>query len=567
MPGLKTYGLSSVMIQVSFPKFLFVKLPVPLYGNDIPRYTKDDEAQLAQEHALDQVTTTVQFGHIYEARTSSALTPLHEHVFQQWHFGRIMTIGDAAHKFHPLTGHGGNAAIETAAALVNHLLSKSNLNWSDSEINAAFSAAQNDRHDRTSWLVADAHEYQQRHALATPLWRVVARILPLFINGDATFHVSGQKYVGASRLDGLPVVKRQHAVPEYCIDYPTNYCCLPTTFKGAPLRDHYVGIGSVDKILAVPVSVFGVPLAGHNKARLAQWVSFTPLLLSTTLDWTMEAYRPGAKGLLTSLPTLFGTVYQLLGIGRISPLYHLISVLEHAFRGSLGTVIGHSITKEVADAVIPGLGFGYILPTALMLWPFENNDTWQKFVALWQPFPIYVGILVAGLSTVFRRQKATAAVSGLKMKQSQASERPSKQDKATQSTLKLVYAGGAAATALIHLWAVCRILSSSDLSFSAVFGNPSFLLSGSHASTPKDDVLLFFQKDMLLNAATVLAHNVFRILHLRSLGYVTTKQVVATSLVTVVAQPVVGPAAAHISFLGWREDVFTKVQRRINACN
>jgi hypothetical protein len=45
-------------------------------------------------------------------------------------------------KFHPLTGYGGNAAIETAAALVNHLLSNRNLNWSDSEINAAFSAAQ-----------------------------------------------------------------------------------------------------------------------------------------------------------------------------------------------------------------------------------------------------------------------------------------------------------------------------------------------------------------------------------------------------------------------------------------
>lgn len=270
---------------------------------------------------------------------------------------------------------------------------------------------------------------------------------------------------------------------------------------------------------------------------------------------------------VSNRPTLFGTVYQLLGVGRISPLYHLISVLEHAFKGSSGTAIGHPVTKEVVDAVIPGLGFGYILPTALMLWPFENKDTWQKFVALWQPFPIYVGALVAGLSTVFHRQKATATVSALKMKQSQASEKPSKQDKATQSTLKLVYAGGVAATALVHLWAVYRILSSSDLSVSAVFGNPAFLLSGSHASTPKDDVLLFFQRDMVLNAASVLAHNFFRVLHLRSLGYVTTKQAVVASLVTVVVQPVVGPAAAHIGFLGWREDVFTKVQQRISGCN
>lgn len=231
-------------------------------------------------------------------------------------------------KFHPVTGHGGNAAIETAAALVNHLLSDRNLNWSDSEINAAFNAAQKDRHDRASWLVTDAHKFQQRHALATSLWRVVARILPLFINGDAAFHISGQKYVGASRLDGVPAVKRQHAAP-YDDELPekplrptwlltglgvvaqgilyrlSNKLLLPlqvpTTFEGAPLRDHYTGIGSVDKILTVLVSVFGVPLAGHSKAGLLQWVSFTPLLLSTTLDWTMEAYRASSKGLLTSL--------------------------------------------------------------------------------------------------------------------------------------------------------------------------------------------------------------------------------------------------------------------------
>lgn len=78
--------------------FLLIKLPVSLFGNGIPRYSKEDETRVAQEHALDQITTTVQFKQIYEARTSSTLTPLHEYVFQQWHFGRIITIGDAAHK-------------------------------------------------------------------------------------------------------------------------------------------------------------------------------------------------------------------------------------------------------------------------------------------------------------------------------------------------------------------------------------------------------------------------------------------------------------------------------------
>jgi 2-polyprenyl-6-methoxyphenol hydroxylase-like FAD-dependent oxidoreductase len=78
--------------------FLFVKLPVPLYGRDIPRYTKEDELKLARQHASDQITPEVTFGQLYEAKTTSTLTPLHEWVFQKWHYNRIITIGDAAHK-------------------------------------------------------------------------------------------------------------------------------------------------------------------------------------------------------------------------------------------------------------------------------------------------------------------------------------------------------------------------------------------------------------------------------------------------------------------------------------
>lgn len=78
--------------------FLLVKLDVPLFGNDIPRYSKSDEEALARQHASDPITPSVTFGQLYEARTSSVLTPLHEYVFEKWHFERVITIGDAAHK-------------------------------------------------------------------------------------------------------------------------------------------------------------------------------------------------------------------------------------------------------------------------------------------------------------------------------------------------------------------------------------------------------------------------------------------------------------------------------------
>ncbi|KAL1626715.1 hypothetical protein SLS54_002878 [Diplodia seriata] len=81
--------------------FLFVKLN-RTYHPDIPRYTKEDEEALARKYQDDAITETVRFRDIYEGRTASVLTALPEYVFKKWHFGRIITIGDAAHKVRPL---------------------------------------------------------------------------------------------------------------------------------------------------------------------------------------------------------------------------------------------------------------------------------------------------------------------------------------------------------------------------------------------------------------------------------------------------------------------------------
>jgi 2-polyprenyl-6-methoxyphenol hydroxylase-like FAD-dependent oxidoreductase len=67
-------------------------------GSDIPRFTTEDEINLAKEHFGDQVTESTTFGDVYEDRLQTALVSLEEHVFARWHFRRIITIGDAAHK-------------------------------------------------------------------------------------------------------------------------------------------------------------------------------------------------------------------------------------------------------------------------------------------------------------------------------------------------------------------------------------------------------------------------------------------------------------------------------------
>jgi len=67
-------------------------------GSDIPRFTTEDEVNLAKKHFDDQVTACTTFGDVYENRLQTALVSLEEHVFSRWYFRRIITIGDAAHK-------------------------------------------------------------------------------------------------------------------------------------------------------------------------------------------------------------------------------------------------------------------------------------------------------------------------------------------------------------------------------------------------------------------------------------------------------------------------------------
>lgn len=78
--------------------FLFVDMGKTYYGPEPPSFTKEDEEALANQHLNDKIVEGRTFRDLYSTKISSVLTSLPEYVFKKWHFRRIMTIGDAAHK-------------------------------------------------------------------------------------------------------------------------------------------------------------------------------------------------------------------------------------------------------------------------------------------------------------------------------------------------------------------------------------------------------------------------------------------------------------------------------------
>ena len=88
------------MLSGGETKFFFLNkaLHKELKGREIRRYTEEDRDKLAQEFWKETIQDNITFGDLYQSRTRSVLVPLEGYVFPRWHFGRIITLGDAAHK-------------------------------------------------------------------------------------------------------------------------------------------------------------------------------------------------------------------------------------------------------------------------------------------------------------------------------------------------------------------------------------------------------------------------------------------------------------------------------------
>lgn len=84
-------------------------------------YSQQDADAFAKRfydmHASDQLI----FEEIYERRLASTLTNTQEGTANSWHFGRIVLVGDAAHKVTPTLGLGFNSGAQDVAVLTNCL--------------------------------------------------------------------------------------------------------------------------------------------------------------------------------------------------------------------------------------------------------------------------------------------------------------------------------------------------------------------------------------------------------------------------------------------------------------
>ncbi|KAM0543616.1 hypothetical protein ACHAPJ_012203 [Fusarium lateritium] len=111
------------------------------------RFGQNDAEEVCQPWLDVPVGKGVKFGDLWKEKVAGGSANYDEGVLPWWHWGRMVLVGDAAHKMNPIRGAGACCGIEDAIALVNNLkrLLRFEPNPSDRDLRMSFVAFQYER--------------------------------------------------------------------------------------------------------------------------------------------------------------------------------------------------------------------------------------------------------------------------------------------------------------------------------------------------------------------------------------------------------------------------------------
>lgn len=286
---------------------LFTNLGDTYYGDALPPYGEEEEAETVRIHGPDAVTDTVRFSDLYERRITSVSTPLHEGVLDKWYEGRCMVVGDAVHKFNPIIGLGGVSALETTATLTNNLITlfKSSPKPSRLEIESVFARVQDARQPRAKALVDASAQTQGRFAMETPWLRFMNRYLYPAQGPRSALRLLSEAYPGTQSLDvaaaadqQAPAVKGGAKRPEWLPSPPASHA-LPyedELLKPPTPRTSFVS-------LATTTVLVGLGFLGVHLLLQKSLTNGTFRLVDEAV-WQRSVEVPGQG--MVDLRTLFG---------------------------------------------------------------------------------------------------------------------------------------------------------------------------------------------------------------------------------------------------------------------
>ncbi|KAH7342650.1 hypothetical protein BKA65DRAFT_595732 [Rhexocercosporidium sp. MPI-PUGE-AT-0058] len=481
--------------------FLFSKLDKRYFGKDIPKYTQADMDKAVKAFLKIHMTESITWDQVWETRTFANMTCVEESKNENWTADRFVCLGDAVHKMTPNLGAGGNAAIESAAALANSLASLPKHTLSLQEIRYALQAFYEKRHERANNICDAANDLTRLEALSS-FGNKLTAFYGIAALGDFLIDMTCDAMVGAEMLDSLPAPARsleatmpwnpnsgvgKHeskwkravwALPILLALYAASQTMGATlenlTFGEspgtnvdlgygvvAPLVVKYFGNAGFDTFLSKYVAVFTPVIGDWSPITRLQAHGFLADLVSFQTIWYIEGLRRG--NLFTAvhlLPTIFGIMFQVRGIGFIAPLYCFIHYIQSPLE-NYAAADNRMVQLGGVKTIIPTIILSYIIPSVTMSFaPGLASRQWINGI-FWQPFPVYGSILQRILPLFVNNTTRKDRVSN---------------PEADMPYLRAAYGFSAAVGALVYLYLhVASPISLSKVFFSNL-GNPGAAL-------------------------------------------------------------------------------------------
>jgi hypothetical protein len=245
--------------------------------------------------------------------------------------------------------------------------------------------------------------------------------------------------------------------------------------------------------------------------------------------------------------TLFSFIYQFVGAAVIAPLYYALYVFTSA--SDAYHFQGREVPLGYVRSLLPAMVLGYLVPTLAMYYaPWSDIKTVQYLTALWQPFPIFVGILLFIFSLLIP-----------------SSPRKANEKNGDVKHLKRVYLIAGLVSAAAHLSTLYICFTSSDprLSFSYVF----LPIRGAWKESMAHGLHYIFQWDFWGAFAASLfwcwlvVYDALRLLIGKPSISQRVQMVLGIGLVTLVA----GPGTTVVAAWNWREDRLVMIENGVKG--
>ncbi|KAJ6010818.1 hypothetical protein N7451_002230 [Penicillium sp. IBT 35674x] len=430
--------------------FLFTKLDRVYTGSEIPRFSEENMDSLLAQYSDKPITDTVPFSAIHQHTVTKSFLALEEAFHTTWCMDRFVCIGDSAHKMTPNMGQGGNSAIESAASLANHITqlvrNSSNGEVPLEDIGKCLNDFQAARQPRTKDVCTKANSLTRLEACATLKDRLMAlHVLPHM--KSYLINRLSKSFAGAERLEYIPLGPRAsnctmplHIKSEISekdkeplwrraiFTTPLIGCAMAANSLMGSAKEGFLphlisilrqgawkssngetvsltrslySVPFLDRIFSPLITCFLPSISGSDAVSRSQMISFLADCGPVYTIWLLESYRQGKSGLEFILPIVAGTSFQLMGIGKVAPLYFAIEYIRTPHSSLKGN--NRNIKTDAVKSLLPAVLAGYYLPTFANFFA-STVESRQSINAIWQLFPLVVPLIQLPLRLLAKPQ-------------------------------------------------------------------------------------------------------------------------------------------------------------------